>query len=531
MVHIFQMKLELILAIVVNWLQETYAVFAQAVWSDWITFFLTFFFTFGVLQSFRTFLRARNTIRDQIDAPKPTLEQVERLAFEKGRKPPFFIILIPALNEADVIINTINRLLQLDYPFERYAVLIITDEREKSDDGALTTHHIANKCADFVNSQCIMDWLHVVSVPEWYSGHFGSLERTYSRSTKGRALNYALQHIRADAHLAQADMFGVLDADGRMHPHVLREVAFKYLRDDSKVLQGPVFQISNYPHVALSGKAAGIELSIYHLSTLAYRLRNGRHRAEFLAGTNYFIQPELMFELGGWNEQALVEDAELGLRLFLERQIKPGWHSCHEIEQTPPDYKIYLKQRQRWALGHFQLLPMVCHARIPLVRKIGLSGRVLSGILKSPMDIALPIIGWLALFLGWTKGMPQWLGLVMTSLFLGSIFVWDFFGRGYRLLKKYAPVNQQPWDGHRIHQWKFILYMPWLILLQAQPRLVAFYMYLTGSSPKSWVKTTRTQEDPAITYCFFEKRDTYEQAFTYEQLKQLQENEHVQVRR
>jgi len=143
--HILHLKLELLLVQFVKCLQESYAVLADAVWSDWLTFFLIASFTIGVLQSFRTYFRARKTIRDQIDAPKPTLEWVERLALEKGRKVPFFIILIPALNEADVIANTISSLLQLDYPLERYAVLVITDEREKSDDGALTTHNIGQK--------------------------------------------------------------------------------------------------------------------------------------------------------------------------------------------------------------------------------------------------------------------------------------------------------------------------------------------------------------------------------------------------
>jgi hypothetical protein len=38
--------------------------------------------------------------------------------------------------------------------------------------------------------------------------------------------------------------------------------------------------------------------------------------------------------------------------------------------------------------------------------------------------------------------------------------------------------------------------MPWLILLQAQPRLVALYKYLSGSGNESWVKTRRTIEEP-----------------------------------
>lgn len=487
-----------------DWLQTTYNTVISIGWTEWVTVCLILFFTFSMFQSIRTYLRARHTIRHQIDAPKPTIQQVQELASQKGKDIPFILILVPARDEADVIANTINRLAQLDYPMQHYAVVVITDEREQGEDGAPTTSDIAHGWADFVNGELNAPWLYIVDVPEWYSGRFGSLKHTFSRSTKGRALNYALQYLRDDERLSQADMLGILDADGRMHPQTLREVAFKRLRDDAKVLQGPVFQISNYPNVTLSGKAAGIELSIYHLSTLAYRLRNGRHSAEFLAGTNYFLDLDIMIELDGWNEQALVEDAELGLRLFLEKQIKPGWLSCHEIEQTPPDHKVYLKQRQRWALGHFQLFPMIRKAALPLGSKIFLSGRVLSAILKSPIDIALPILGWVALFLGWTQGLPQWFGWVMISLFIGSIFVWDFFGRGYRLIKKYAPVKQQNWAQCCNHQLQFILSMPWLILLQAQPRLVAFYKHIAGCRNEPWVKTMRTIEKPAAYFLFLD---------------------------
>lgn len=490
------MKPDIFLASLTDWLLANYDAISTAGWTAWVMLFLIVFFIFGVVHSVRVYLRARYTIRHQIDAPKPTFGQVLELARQDGKEVPFVLILVPARDESMVIANTINRLAQLDYPTERYAVVVITDEREQSENGALTTKDIATAWADEINSDLAVPWLYVVEVPEWYSGQFGSIAKRYSRSTKGRALNYALQVLRDDLRLSQADMLGVLDADGRMHQETLREVAFKRLRDGAQALQGPVFQISNYTNVTLSGKAAGIELSIYHLSTLAHRLQSSNRTAEFLAGTNYFIDLRTIIDLGGWNEQALVEDAELGLRLFLEKQIRPGWLSCYEIEQTPPDYHVYLKQRQRWALGHFQLLPMIRKAGLPVGEKIVLYWRVLSAIFKSPLDIGLPVLGWVALFLGWHQGLPQWIGWIMVTLLVASLFVWDFFGRGYRMLNKYGPMKHRDWAQCRIHQLHFIVAMPWLILLQAQPRLVALFKYLAGSGNDSWIKTRRTIEEP-----------------------------------
>ncbi|OUR71075.1 hypothetical protein A9Q78_10670 [Methylophaga sp. 41_12_T18] len=490
------MSLSVFLTTITNWLLINYHAIAVAGWTAWLTLFLILFFTIGVVSSIRVYLHARHTIRHHIDVAKPTLKEVQKLADNKGEELPFIIIMVPAKDESRVIANTIIRLAQIDYPTERYAVAIITDEREKSDNGSLTTIEIASVWADDINRDLAAPWLYVINVPEWFSGKFGCTEKTFSRSTKGRALNYALHYLHDDCRLSQADMLGVLDADGRIHTEVLREVAFKRINNRAQVLQGPVFQISNYWDVTLSAKAAGIELSIYHLSSLARRLLSKKMTAEFLAGTNYFIDLHTMIDLGGWNEQALVEDAELGLRLFLEKNIKPEWLSCYEIEQTPPDYHVYLKQRQRWSLGHFQLLPMIRNSGLPISGKIALYWRVMSAIFKSPVDIGLPVLGWIALLSGWHQGLTEWISWVMLSLLIFSLFVWDFFGRGYHMIKKYAPGKQRNWLQNRFHQLHFIIAMPWLIFLQAQPRFVAIFQYLTGFDNDSWVKTKRTVEEP-----------------------------------
>jgi len=467
----------------------------EAPWKFWVVIALMGVFGMGVIQSIHTYLRARRTIREQIDKPRPTLEETRAIANHLERPLPFILILVPARNEATVITNTINRIAGLDYPRDRYALMVITDERELQDDVPEMTYDIATEMAKRLNVAAD-PFLYVLDVPEWYSGTYGDDRMAPAKSTKGRALNYALQQVRDDPRLSQTDMIGVLDADGRLHPEVLREVAHQVLTRNEKLMQGPVFQISNFANVDMAGKAAGIELSIYHLSTLSRQLLSKRNTMRFLAGTNYFIDRKLMLEVGGWNEKALVEDAELGMRVFLHSRITPAWLSCYEIEQTPPDRKVYLRQRERWATGHFQLLPMIRKSSLPLHTKIYLHGKVLYAALKSGYDIGLPVLGWLALALGWTKAMPASAGWLMVGLLVGSVFVWDFFGRGMRMLNKYCPVRQEKW-AMRLLTLRFVVAMPWLILLQAQPRIVAMWKYLTRQHSGHWAKTVRTAETRA----------------------------------
>lgn len=464
-------------------------------WKFWIVGGLIGLFALGVIQSINTYLRARWTLCKQIDQPRPALDVISAMADKLGRPLPFILILVPARNESAVITNTINRLARLDYPHDRYAVMVITDERELHDDVPETTRAIAAQMAEGLNTDPDRPFLYVVDVPEWYGGHFGDDRKTYAKSTKGRALNYALQQVRDDSRLAQTDMIGVLDADGRLHTEVLREVAYQVLANGERLMQGPVFQVSNFSDVDLVGKAAGIELSIYHLSTLSHQLLSKRKTMRFLAGTNYFIDSRLMIEINGWNEMALVEDAELGMRVFLHSGITPAWLSCYEVEQTPPDRKVYLRQRERWAMGHFQLLPMIRKSRLPWHTKVYLHAKVLYAALKSGYDIGLPVLGWIALAMGWASVMPPSVGWFMVVLLIGSVFVWDFFGRGARMLNKYCPTRQGKW-ALRLLTLQFILVMPWLILLQAQPRLVALWKYMARQHTGHWAKTRRTIEAP-----------------------------------
>lgn len=62
--------------------------------------------------------------------PPLSLAAVARRAAAAGQELPYFSILIPARNEADVIEHTIDHMARLEYPPDRYEVLVVTDEKE-----------------------------------------------------------------------------------------------------------------------------------------------------------------------------------------------------------------------------------------------------------------------------------------------------------------------------------------------------------------------------------------------------------------
>jgi len=63
---------------------------------------------------------------------KPYLDQgfIATLAERKGRKVPFISVLVPARNEADVIAKTIDHMLGMNYPSDRFELIVATDEKE-----------------------------------------------------------------------------------------------------------------------------------------------------------------------------------------------------------------------------------------------------------------------------------------------------------------------------------------------------------------------------------------------------------------
>ena len=61
------------------------------------------------------------------------------------------------------------------------------------------------------------------------------------------------------------------------------------------------------------------------------------------------------------------------------------------------------------------------------------------------------------------------------------------------MLDPYAPQRQTTWSL-RLLGLRFIAAMPWLMLLQALPRISAFLKYATGRWNRDWVKTSRTVE-------------------------------------
>jgi cellulose synthase/poly-beta-1,6-N-acetylglucosamine synthase-like glycosyltransferase len=260
---------------------------------------------------FAGFLYSREAAQEQIrlDNNPPDLPSVS--------------IIVPAHNESMVIEKTVRMLYGLDYPAEKIQLIIVNDA-STDDTGA------------------ILDRL---------TGTYPTLKIIHvSKEEGGRGKAAALNRGLRDA---QHDLIAIYDADNRPEPKSLRYLAAQFEMDPKLGAALGKFRTLNWKKNILT-RFINIEGLSFQWIVQAGRWR--MFRISTLSGTNYIIRKDVLTEVGGWDEEALTEDAELSLRvLAADYPIKFVPYAA-TWEQEPENLRVWFKQRVRWARGNFYLL-------------------------------------------------------------------------------------------------------------------------------------------------------------------------------
>jgi 1,2-diacylglycerol 3-beta-glucosyltransferase len=271
------------------------------------------------------------------------------------KEPPVITVMIPALNEEQVLEETIQRLLALPYP-GRLEVLIIDDN---SDD----------------NTVAIVERLSAAH-ENVYLLHRGPYR---SRRGKSDALNHGFSHLCKS--FPERDLknwvIGVFDADGRpMEDDFLLEVGRTFGNDSVTATQCGV-RIWNNSNLL----AALQDVEFLAWSFIAQTVRNRISGAVALGGNGQFIRASVLNRLSqegsGWDEMSLTEDLDIGARILLDGgriRFMNRWIEQEGVES----FKALLRQRHRWAWGTLQvflkylLSGRIMTAKISLVKKLDL---------------------------------------------------------------------------------------------------------------------------------------------------------------
>ncbi|BBP87230.1 hypothetical protein BsIDN1_08480 [Bacillus safensis] len=71
-----------------------------------------------------------------------------------------------------------------------------------------------------------------------------------------------------------------------------------------------------------------------------------------IPGTNFAIRRHILEELGGWDVHALAEDTELTIRVYNLGYVIRFFPAAITWEQEPETWKVWWRQRTRWARGN-----------------------------------------------------------------------------------------------------------------------------------------------------------------------------------
>lgn len=75
-----------------------------------------------------------------------------------------------------------------------------------------------------------------------------------------------------------------------------------------------------------------------------------------IPGTNFIIKSALIREIGGWDTNALTEDTAISFDILSRGQQIALAPQAEAYQQEPEQLSVYIKQRERWAKGNFDVV-------------------------------------------------------------------------------------------------------------------------------------------------------------------------------
>jgi cellulose synthase/poly-beta-1,6-N-acetylglucosamine synthase-like glycosyltransferase len=280
-----------------------------------------------------------------------------------------FTLLLPARHEEEVIQDTIQRMVDLNYPRELVQILVVI---EAGDAGTIA--EVEQKLAA-LHAQAI-DHVRLITFAD-------------PPINKPHGLNVG---VRA----AIGDVITIFDAEDEPHPDILHVVNTVMVREGVEVVQCGV-QLMNYDDRWFSALNV-LEYLFWFKSRMHYHAAVGMMP---LGGNTVFFTREQLKRAGGWDEYCLTEDADIGIRLSTQgvraRVIYDDQYVTRE--ETPPTVSQFVKQRTRWNQGFLQVLGKGEWLRLPTWPQRLLALYTLGfPLIQALTMLYLPISVWLMFF-------------------------------------------------------------------------------------------------------------------------------------
>jgi len=236
-----------------------------------------------------------------------------------------FTALVPMRHEEKVAIDTIKAISRINYPDKLKEIIIIC--RHDDNETINKVQEVISEIDNGNNSVIVL----VDSYP----------------INKPLSLNQGLLQARNQ-------IVTIFDAEDEPHPEIYNIVNTIMIKKGVDVVQSGV-QLMNYNSHWFSALNA-MEYYLWFKSGLHFFTDVGN--VSFLGGNTVFFKRSLLTKVGGWDENSLTEDADIGLRLTLQgAKTKVIYDEKHVTkEETPSSVESFIRQRTRWNQGFLQML-------------------------------------------------------------------------------------------------------------------------------------------------------------------------------
>ena len=235
-----------------------------------------------------------------------------------------FLILVAAHNEEDVIADTVSNLRKIDYDENLYDIYVVNDN---------STDRTGDICKE-------------IKIP-----HVDTIEGKFKREGVGKpaGLQYALRELGFEKLQEKYDLLMILDADNYVDSNILKELNSQWQQKGKPEAIQTYLDSKNESSILATGYACAYWVTNRFFQLAKYRI--GLPNA--IGGTGFAVRMDWLFDHGGFSYKSLTEDLEMEIEI-----VKSGgrilWnHHARIYDEKPDDLKISLKQRTRWAQGHW----------------------------------------------------------------------------------------------------------------------------------------------------------------------------------
>ncbi len=230
-----------------------------------------------------------------------------------------FMAIIPAHNEAAVIVNLIESLKKQNYSKDLYDIYVIADNCTDN------TAELSREAGAIVYER------------------FDS-----EKKTKGYALQWFLaQKIEEDA---KYDAFFIFDADNIVDENFIKNMNKKLCQGED-VVQG----YRDIKNPADNWITAGYAIFYWTMHRFYHLARYNLGLSPLLNGTGFMVRFDTI-KPEGWQTKTLTEDIEFSLKRIIKGK-RLGWATDAIVyDEQPLGFKQSWKQRTRWTVGHMQCI-------------------------------------------------------------------------------------------------------------------------------------------------------------------------------